>query len=238
MQEIILEELLKAGVHFGHRTSRWNPKMAPYIFTSRNNVYIIDLEKTKEQLLKAMEHAKAIAENGGVILFVGTKPAAKNIIQEAAQSCGMPHVYEKWLGGTLTNFEIISQLFHQLKDLKQKKERGELSVYTKKEQLEFQRKIDQLTKKVGGICEMKKIPDALFILDVRKEKTAVAESKRMNIPTIAIVDTNVDPTDITYPIPGNDDATKSLRFIACAIVSAILEGKEKRKSQIESAPIA
>lgn len=229
MKDISLEELLHAGVHFGHRTSRWNPNMASYIFTSRNNTYIIDLEKTRAMLVKALDRVRDIAAKGGTILLIGTKPQAKQLIREAAEGCGMPYVIEKWLGGTLTNFDHISLLFHQLTDLRSKFESGDFEGYTKREQLDIKREIERLTKRIGGMEKMKTMPDAIFVVDVRKEKTAVAEAGRIGIPIIAMVDTNVNPLLVTDPIPANDDATKSIALITRLVAEAITEGKQQPK---------
>lgn len=230
MKEILLEDLLHAGVHFGHRTSRWNPNMAPFIFSARNNIYIIDLEKTRTFLMKALDRVREIAAKGGTILFIGTKPQAKPLIREAADACGMPFVTDKWLGGTLTNFDHISLLFHQLTDLRSKLEGGEFGGYTKREQLDIKREIERLEKRVGGMEKMRTLPDAIFVVDIRKEKTAVAEAGRLGIPIIAMVDTNVNPLLVTDPIPANDDATKSIAFVTKVIAEAITEGKQQPKT--------
>lgn len=225
MKTPTLLELLKAGVHFGHKTSRWHPKMKPYIFGQRSGVHIIDLEKTQEMLEKALTYVKTLASEGKVILFVGTKEQAREMIKKAAIDCGMPYIDQRWLGGTFTNFATIKKVAKKLVDLKTKRDKGELMKYTKKERLVFDRTIDKLEIGVGGIQNMSKLPDAVFILDLKKEKTARQEAEQKKVPIVAICDTNINPDGIAYPIPGNDDAVKSVELIINLIAEAVKEGK-------------
>ncbi|MFH0853572.1 MAG: 30S ribosomal protein S2 [bacterium] len=224
MRDITLAELLKAGVHFGHQVSRWHPKMKPYIFTARNGIYIIDLEKTKSKLEAAAKFASQVCAEGGSILFVGTKRQAKEIIEREAKKLGMPYVSNRWIGGTFTNFPTISKLIAKFKKLKTQREGGELEKYTKKERLMIDREIDNLQELVGGITELEKLPAALFVVDLKQERTAVKEARKMNIPIIAIADTNVNPDEITHIIPSNDDATKAIDLIISVIAEGIEQG--------------
>lgn len=240
MKEIPLNDLLKAGVHFGHQMSRWHPKMRPFIFTSRAGIYIVDLEKTAVQLKKAQQFARDRAAAGGNILFVGTKRQAKPIIQEVAVRLGMPYVIERWLGGTFTNFPTISRMTKRFTQLKEERARGEFEKYTKKEQLNFDDEIKRLEKMVGGIERMNRLPDAIFVVDVKQEKTAIREAQKMKVPIIAMVDTNVSPDGIAHPIPANDDASKSIHIITNAIAEAVDEGKsawEKIAAAKAEAPV-
>lgn len=216
-----LEEMLKAGVHFGHRTSKWNSKMKPYIFTARNNVHIIDLEKTQEKLAEALKFIQKIKKGKGIILFVGTKVAAKEITSQIAKKCRMPYVNERWLGGTLTNFGIISKRLEYFRDLEEKKKKGELKKYTKKEQHQFGVELQKLERQFGGIKKMLKLPEALLVVDVQKENLAVKEARMKDIPVIGLCDTNADPSIIDYPIPVNDDAITSLKLILGVINKAL-----------------
>ena len=216
-----LEEMLKAGVHFGHRMSKWNPQMEPYIFTNRNNVHIIDLEKTREKLNEALKFIQKIKDKKGVILFIGTKVSAKDITRQIAEKCQMPYVSERWLGGTLTNFKVISQRLEYFRDLEEKRKKGELKKYTKKEQHQFSVELQKLEKQFGGIKEITKLPEALLVIDIQKEKLAVKEAKMKNIPIIGLCDTNSDPSIIDYPIPVNDDAITSLKLILGTIVKVL-----------------
>lgn len=229
-----LEELLKAGVHFGHALSKRHPKMTPYIFSERNGVHIVNLEKTQEQLKAAVEFARHCGATGQKLVFVGTKEQAQAIVKTAALACGMPYVTTRWLGGTITNFAVLKKLLKKYHDLLRKKEKGELGKYTKKEQLEFEREIIRLEESVGGIASLEKIPDALFVIDVKYEDTAVREARKKNIPLIALCDTNVDPSGITYCIPANDDATRSIELITNAIAAGVQEGREYKAA---SAPV-
>lgn len=230
MKKATLLELLKSGVHFGHQSSRWHPKMKPYIFTKRNGIHIIDLEKTATQLEIVGEHVKKMAAEGKVILFVGTKRQAKELTKKYAVGCGMPYIAERWLGGLFTNFQTVSQLMKNLKNLKKQKASGDLEKYTKKEQLQFDEEIARLEKFVGGMENMVGLPDAIFVVGVREEKTAVKEAQKKGIPIIGIADTNVNPNDLTYMIPGNDDATKSLDVLMSTVATYIKEGMDLTKA--------
>ena len=220
-----IEEMLKAGMHFGHQTSKWHPKMEPFIFGSRNGVHIIDLIKAKKQLAEALEFMKKFAAEGKIILFVGTKMQAKKTLKKTAQVTGMPYICEKWLGGFLTNFAVVKKLMKKYKDLLADKNSGKLEKYTKKERLDFDREIAKLEMKVGGVAELTRLPDALFIWDLKMEKIAATEAKRKNIPIIAVCDTNTNPAGINYVIPANDDATKTIKLILKTVEEAILEGR-------------
>lgn len=225
-----LKEMLKSGVHFGHQVSKRHPQMEPYIFTAKNGIHIINLEKTQKKLEKALDFVKETTAKGGIVLFLGTKKQAQNIVKKYAQECGMPYVVERWLGGTLTNFSIILKLLNKFNDLKQKQESGELEKYTKKEQLEFSREIEKLEKIVGGIKDLKKIPEAVYVVDIKREKTAVREAKKKKVDIVSICDTNVNPRGIDYIIPANDDATKSIELITGLMAEAVKEGKELAKA--------
>ena len=234
MQDIALLEMLKNGVHFGHQKKRWHPKMKPYIYTIRAGIQIIDLERTAEKLKEACDFAEKITKGGGQILFVATKRQAQPVIKKMAKECAMPYVVERWLGGSLTNFENISKLVHRLKDLRKKRETGELAKYTKKEQLQFTEEIESLEKIVGGIENMSQLPQALFIIDIKKERTALREARKKKIPVIALADTNCNPELVDFPIPANDDATKSIEFMARVITESIVsaqQGAEVKKDQ-------
>lgn len=223
-----IEEMLKAGMHFGHKTSKWHPKMAPFIFGARGGVHIIDLVKSRTLLEEALEFMKKFAGEGKTILFVGTKTQVKGPLKEMAKSVKMPYMTEKWLGGTLTNFPVIKKLIKKYVDLKNDKASGKLSKYTKKEQLEMGREMEKLELKVGGMTEMTKLPDAVFVWDIKNEQTAIKEAVKKNIPIIAVVDTNVNPTPVNYPIPSNDDATKTIKLLTDTIAAAIKEGQSKK----------
>ncbi|XOU95020.1 MAG: 30S ribosomal protein S2 [Candidatus Kerfeldbacteria bacterium] len=240
MKEITLLEMLKSGVHFGHQQRYWHPKMKPYIHTNRAGLYIIDLEKTDQKLKEATAFVKKIASENGKILFVSTKRQAQSIIKEAAQEVKMPFITERWIGGILTNFDIIKKLSLRLKYLRKQVDAGELDKYTKREKLKFTEEIEELTVLVGGIEDMDKKPQALFVIDIKKEKTAIREATNQKIPIIAMVDTNVNPELVDYPIPANDDATKSIKLIVSVIKDAIIEGasmkKEKEASKKDEKP--
>ena len=226
MSVISMKQLLEAGVHFGHQTRRWNPKMAQYIFTERNGIYIIDLQKTVKKLEEAYNVVREISEEGGDILFVGTKKQAQDSIKEEAIRCGMPYVNARWLGGMLTNFKTIQKRIKRLEQLKAMKEDGTFELLPKKEVASLELEIEKLEKFMGGITEMKKQPAAMFIIDPRKERIAVAEAHKLGIPIIAIVDTNCDPDEVDYVIPGNDDAIRAVRLIAAAMADAVIEGRQ------------
>ena len=226
MSVISMKQLLEAGVHFGHQTRRWNPKMAKYIFTERNGIYIIDLQKTVKKLEEAYNVVREISENGGDILFVGTKKQAQDSVKEEAIRCGMPYVNARWLGGMLTNFKTIQKRIKRLEQLKAMREDGTFELLPKKEVVKLELEIEKLEKFMGGITEMKRQPAAMFIVDPRKERIAVAEAHKLGIPIIAIVDTNCDPDEVDYVIPGNDDAIRAVRLIAAAMADAVIEGRQ------------
>ncbi len=230
-----LIEMLKSGVHFGHQVSKRHPKMIPFIFRARNQISIIDLEKTALEFKKALDFVTKVVATNGVVLFVSSKDQAKDIIKEQAIACQMPFISSRWLGGTFTNFDNIIKLTKKLKELEQKKVSGELSKYTKKEQLDFEREIEKLTDLVGGIKELTTLPDAIFLVDIRKEKTAVAEAKKRGIPVIAMVDSNNNPENVNFPIPANNDAIKSIQMIVKTVSDTINEARVNRK--VEELPV-
>jgi small subunit ribosomal protein S2 len=223
---ITMKQLLEAGVHFGHQTRRWNPKMAPYIFTDRNGIYIIDLQKTVKKVEEAYNFVRRLAAEGESVLFVGTKKQAMHSVKEEAERCGMFYVNQRWLGGMLTNFQTIRKRIDRLHELERMEEEGTMSLLPKKEVAELLHEKDRLHKFLGGIKEMKKLPAALFVIDPRKERIAVAEGRKLGIPIIAIVDTNCDPDEIDYVIPGNDDAIRAVRLLTSKMADAVLEGKQ------------
>ena len=224
----LAEEMLKASVHFGHKKSSWNPKMKPYIYGIRNNIHIIDLEKTIEKLEKALEFIEKIVKDGGKILFVGTRPQDCDLIKETAENIKMPYVVFRWIGGLITNFRIIRKRVEYLIELEEKKSTGEFKKYTKKEQLEIDREIEKLKKKFEGIKSLEKLPDAILLLSLKGQTTPVKEAKKKEIPVIALIDTNCDPSLIDYPIPSNDDAISALKFMLGKIEEAIKKhGKSK-----------
>ncbi|PIT93444.1 30S ribosomal protein S2 [Candidatus Falkowbacteria bacterium CG10_big_fil_rev_8_21_14_0_10_43_11] len=225
-----IEEMLKAGMHFGHRTSKWHPKMAPFIFGERAGVHIIDLQKTAVLFAEALEYVSQMAAENKTILLVGTKDQVRGSIVKTAKELGLPFVENRWLGGTLTNFAVIKHLTKNYLDLKEKKEAGKLAKYTKKEQLEFARKIAKLERMVGGIANLKKLPDAIFIWDIKHEKTALQEAKNKGVPVVAVCDTNVNPASVKYVIPGNDDATKAVKLVLDYFRQAVLDGRTKIKA--------
>ncbi len=226
-----MRQLLEAGIHFGHHTRRWNPKMEEFIFGERNKIHIIDLEKTVPMLYNALEVIHEIAKKGGKVLFVGTKNSASEIIASSALNCGQFYVNHRWLGGMLTNWETVSKSIKRLKELESKIESGEINSLTKKEKLNIERTKDKLELNLGGIKNMANLPDAMFIIDINKEAIAVQEAKKLNIPVIAICDTNTDPNNIDYPIPGNDDAVRSISLYCDLIGSAILSGMEENLTE-------
>ena len=230
-----MKQLLEAGVHFGHQTRRWNPKMAPYIFAERNGIYIIDLQKTVKKLDEAYKFVADIAADGGEILFVGTKKQAQDSVREEAIRCGMPFVNARWLGGMLTNFKTIQKRIKRLAQLKNMEADGTFDLLPKKEVVQLKLEIEKLEKFMGGITGMKKQPAAMFVVDPRKEKNAVAEAKRLGIPVVAIVDTNCDPDEIDYVIPGNDDAIRAVKLIAAEMANAVLEGRQGEQVVAEEA---
>ncbi len=239
MAIVSMKQLLEAGVHFGHQTKRWNPKMKEYIFTERNGIYIIDLQKTLKKLEEAYNFVKEQVMNGGTVLFVGTKRQAQDAIKTEAERCEMFYVNQRWLGGLLTNFRTIRKRIERLRELEKMEEEGMFKVLPKKEVVKLQREKGKLERYLGGIKGMDDLPDVVYVVDPRKERIAVAEANKLEIPLVAIVDTNCDPEPIDYPIPGNDDAIRSIRLITSLIADAVLEGKqgvqieEKREEVVE-----
>ncbi len=234
MSVVSMKQLLEAGVHFGHQTRRWNPKMEEYIFAERNGIYIIDLQKTVKKLEEAYSFVREVSMNGGEVLFVGTKKQAMDSIREEAIRAGMPFVNARWLGGMLTNFGTIQKRIKRLAQLKVMEQDGTFALLPKKEVIKLNLEIEKLEKFMGGITEMKKQPAALFIVDPRKERIAVAEAHKLGIPIVAIVDTNCDPDEVDYVIPGNDDAIRAVRLIAGAMADAVIEGRQGESN----APVA
>ena len=226
MSVVSMKQLLEAGVHFGHQTRRWNPKMAPYIYTERNGIYIIDLQKTVRKLEEAYSFVRELAENGQTILFVGTKKQAQEAIREEAQRCGQYYDNARWLGGMMTNFKTMRTRVDRLNQLKTMQADGTFDMLPKKEVMKHKGEIAKLEKYLGGVTEMKKLPGALFIVDTRKERNAIAEAHKLGIPVVAIADTNCDPDEIDYVIPGNDDAIRAIKLISSIMANAVLEGKQ------------
>ena len=235
MAVISMKQLLEAGVHFGHQTRRWNPKMAQYIFTERNGIYIIDLQKTVRKIDEAYMFIRDLALEGKTVLFVGTKKQAQESIESEAKRCGMYFVNNRWLGGTLTNFRTMQTRIKKLNDIDKMEKDGQFEVLPKKEVIKLCAEREKLLKNLGGIREMKKLPGALFIVDPRKERIAVQEARILGIPIVAIVDTNCDPDEIDYVIPGNDDAIRAVKLIAGKLADAVLEGKQGEQTE-EAAP--
>jgi len=232
-----MRELLEAGVHFGHQTRRWNPKMKRFIFADRSGIYIIDLQQTLERLTEAQAFAKSVAERGGTMLFVGTKKQAQDAVATQAARVGMPYVNQRWLGGLLTNWRTISERIERLHDLRRLDEDGQLDLLPAKERITMESELEKLEANLGGVADMKKQPDAVFIIDLRKEQLGVREARRLGLPVVALVDTNCDPDDADYPIPGNDDAIRSCELITRAVVDSIEEGMN-RASPAEFQPPA
>ena len=226
MAVISMKQLLEAGVHFGHQTRRWNPKMAPYIFTDRNGIYIIDLQKTVKKVEEAYNFVKQLSSDGDTLLFVGTKKQAQEAVREEAERCSMFYVNQRWLGGMLTNFQTIRRRIDRLHELEKMEANGTLEVLPKKEVAELMHERDKLQKFLGGIKEMRRLPGALFVIDPRKERIAVAEARKLGIPIVAIVDTNCDPDEVDYVIPGNDDAIRAVRLLTGKMAEAVLEGRQ------------
>jgi small subunit ribosomal protein S2 len=226
MAVVSMKQLLEAGVHFGHQTRRWNPKMAPYIYMERNGIYIIDLQKTVKKLEEAYNFVRSVAEEGGSILFVGTKKQAQDAIREEAERCGMFFVNARWLGGMLTNFKTIRSRIDRLAQLRKMQEDGTFDMLPKKEVIKLTNEIDKLEKYLGGVKEMRKLPSALFIIYPRKERNAINEARKLGIPIVAIVDTNCDPDEIDYIIPGNDDAIRAIRLVSQTMANAVIEGRQ------------
>ena len=245
MAVISMKQLLEAGVHFGHQTRRWNPKMAEYIFMERNGIYIIDLQKTVKKLEEAYFFVRDTAAEGGTILFVGTKKQAQDAVKEEAERVGMYYVNARWLGGMLTNFKTMRQRIERLNQLNRMSEDGTFDLLPKKEVVKLKLEIEKLEKYLGGVKDMKKLPSALFVVDLRKEKNAIAEAKKLGIPVVAIVDTNCDPDEADYVIPGNDDAIRAIQLFASIIADAVIEAKQgesfvapqKDEELVEAAPV-
>ena len=236
MAEVTMKQLLEAGVHFGHQTRRWDPKMRPYIYGERNGIHIVDLRQTVTQVADAIEFVKQIAINGGSVLFVGTKKQAQGAVEDAAKRSGQPYVNYRWLGGMLTNYATIQKRVFYMKELRRLEDTGEMNSRPKKERLKLRRELEKLELNLGGVADMTRLPEAVFIVDVNTEATAVKEAERLAIPIIALVDTNSDPDPIDHVIPGNDDAIRAADLIASALADAIVEGKEigsKKKPKAE-----
>ena len=235
MGAVSMKQLLEAGVHFGHQTRRWNPKMKEYIFTERNGIYIIDLQKTVKKVEEAYSFIREVAANGEDVLFVGTKKQAQEAIKEEAERVGMFYVNNRWLGGMLTNFKTIRKRIERLDQLKKMEEDGTFDLLPKKEVSKLKNEMEKLEKFLGGIKELKRVPGAMFVVDPRKERIAIAEAKRLNIPVVAIVDTNCDPDEVDYVIPGNDDAIRAVKLIAGAMADAIIEGRQGEQMEVKAA---
>lgn len=226
MSVITMKQLLEAGVHFGHQTRRWNPKMAKYIYMERNGIYIIDLQQTVKKFEEAYDFVKELSASGKTVLFVGTKKQAQETIREEAQRCGMFYINKRWLGGMLTNFKTIKKRIQRLKDLEQMEADGVFESLTKKEIAGLKNEIERLERFLGGIKDMEKLPGAVFVVDPRKERIAVAEARKLNIPVVSIIDTNCDPDEVDYVIPGNDDAIRAVKLISSRIADAVIEGRQ------------
>ena len=229
---VTMRQMLEAGVHFGHQTRFWNPKMAPYIFGHRNKIHIINLENTLVMYEEAMKYVRQLTANKGVILFVGTKRQARDIVREEAMRCGSPYVDQRWLGGMLTNFKTIKQSIKRLQDMEVMVQDGTLEKLVKKEALDLQRELDKLNSSLGGIKDMKGIPDALFVIDVGYQKGAITEARKLGVPVIGVVDTNHNPDGLQYVIPGNDDSSRAIRLYARGVADAILEGRNQAIQEI------
>lgn len=229
---VTMRQMLEAGVHFGHQTRFWNPKMAPYIFGQRNKIHIINLEHTFVMFREALDYTRKLTANKGTILFVGTKRQARDIVKEEAIRCGAPYVTQRWLGGMLTNFKTIRQSIKRLQDMEKMVQDGTLNKLTKKEALDFQRELEKLNNSLGGIKDMKGLPDAIFVIDVGYQKGAIVEAGKLGIPVAGVVDTNHSPTGVRYVVPGNDDSSQAIRLYARAMADAILEGRNQSVQEI------
>ena len=234
MSVMSMKQLLEAGVHFGHQTRRWNPKMKEYIFTERNGIYIIDLQKTVKKIDEAYYFIRDLAMEGGTVLFVGTKKQAQESIEQEAKRCEMFYVNQRWLGGMLTNFKTIQSRINKLRKIEKMEADGDFDLLPKKEVIQLKAEQEKLEKNLGGIKEMKKLPSAMFVVDPRKEHIAILEAKALGIPVVAIVDTNCDPDEADYPIPGNDDAIRAVKLIASKIADAVLEGRQGEQMSDEA----
>ncbi len=232
MKETSLLEMLQHGVHFGHQQSRRHPKMDPFIFTTRGGISVINLEKTKVALTQASAFVRDLVANGGNIVFVGTKKQAREIVQAAALEAAMPYVVDRWIGGLFTNFGNVRELIKKLHRLKQERMTGDWNKYTKKEQLDLQEEVDRLEKLVGGVATLERLPNAIFVVDVKNEKTAIREAMKTKIPIVALCDTNINPAPVQYVIPANDDATKSIAYICRVMVEAVNEGRAEQEKRL------
>ena len=233
MSVISMKQLLEAGVHFGHQTRRWNPKMKEYIFTERNGIYIIDLQKTVKKAEEAYDFVRQVAMEGKTILFVGTKKQAQESVEQEAKRCGMYYVSQRWLGGMLTNFKTIQGRINKLHKIEKMEQEGDFGLLPKKEVIKLKAEQEKLEKNLGGIKEMKKLPGAMFVVDPRKEHIAILEAHALGIPVVGIVDTNCDPEEVDYPIPGNDDAIRAVKLIASMIADAVIEGRQGEQNTPE-----
>ena len=232
MAVVAMKQLLEAGVHFGHQTRRWDPKMAEYIFQARNGIHIIDLQKTSKKLDEAYSFVKEQAEEGKTVLFVGTKKQAQECVKEAAQMCGMYYIDQRWLGGMLTNFGTIKNRIKRLKDLERMQEDGTFEVLPKKEVILLKKEMEKLEKNLGGIKEMEELPGVIFVVDPKKERIAILEARKLNIPVVGLIDTNCNPEDVDYPIPGNDDAVRAVKLITQTMANAVIEGRQGEAVEI------
>ena len=233
MAVVAMKQLLEAGVHFGHQTRRWDPKMAEYIFQARNGIHIIDLQKTSKKLDEAYKFLKEQAEEGKTVLFVGTKKQAQECIKEAAIKCNMYYIDQRWLGGMLTNFDTIQKRIGRLNELEAMEENGTFEVLPKKEVMLLRKEMEKLEKNLGGIKEMRELPGVLFVVDPKKERIAILEARKLNIPVVGLVDTNCNPEDVDYPIPGNDDAIRAVKLITDVMANAVIEGRQGEASDVE-----
>ena len=238
MSVVAMKQLLEAGVHFGHQTRRWDPRMAPYIFTARNGIYIIDLQKTAKKIDEAYAVLKSIVDEGKTVIFVGTKKQAQECVKEEAERCGMYYVNQRWLGGMLTNFKTIRTRVNRLKELEAMAEDGTFDVLPKKEVIVLKKEMEKLQTNLGGIKDMTEIPGAMFVVDPKKERIAILEARKLGIPVIGLVDTNCNPEDVDYPIPGNDDAIRAVKLITDVMANAIIEGKQGEALEEEQAEVA
>ena len=234
MSVVAMKQLLEAGVHFGHQTKRWDPRMAPYIFTARNGIYIIDLQKTTKKIDEAYAVLKSIVDEGKTVIFVGTKKQAQECVKEEAERCGMYYVNQRWLGGTLTNFKTIRTRVNRLKELEAMEQNGTFEMLPKKEVLDLKKEMEKLETNLGGIKEMTDIPGAMFVVDPKKERIAILEARKLGIPVIGLVDTNCNPEDVDYVIPGNDDAIRAIKLIVEAMANAVIESKQGESMVTES----
>ena len=235
MSVISMKQLLEAGVHFGHQTCRWNPKMKEYIFTERNGIYIIDLQKTVKKAEEAYDFIREVAAEGKTVLFVGTKKQAQESVEQEAKRCDMYYVSQRWLGGMLTNFKTIQGRINKLRKIEKMEQEGDFALLPKKEVIKLKAEQEKLEKNLGGIKDMKKLPGAMFVVDPRKEHIAILEARALGIPVVGIVDTNCDPEEVDYPIPGNDDAIRAVKLIAAMIADAVIEGRQGEQNTLEEA---